>query len=182
MNQVTRQKPAAPKTAIAAAIIATLAFGSKPLMDALERDEGRVYTVYADKLAGGLPTVCKGITRHVTATPIIVGEKWSAEKCDLHEKAIAKVIQHELANCFQRVPAQRVFDAATRLAWNVGAPSACRSQAMVEWNAGRWAVGCLFMAYTPAGNPNWSSAAGVHVPGLHFRRQREMAMCLGMKQ
>lgn len=178
-TQLTRQKPAAPKTAIAAAIIASLVFGSKPLMDALERDEGRVYVVYADKLARGLPTVCKGLTSHVTATPIIVGEKWSAEKCDLHEKAVAKVIQHDLANCFQRVPPQRVFDTATRMAWNFGSPKVCASQSMVEWNAGRWAVGCLYVAYTPAGQPNWSSAGGVFVPGLHNRRKREMVACLG---
>ena len=34
-----------------------------------------VLTVYADKLAGGIPTVCDGLTRHVTKTPIIVGER-----------------------------------------------------------------------------------------------------------
>lgn len=176
---LTRQKPAAPTTAIAAAIIASLVFGGKTLMDELGKDEGTAYTVYADKLARGLPTVCKGITRHVTATPIIVGDKWSAEKCETHERAIAKVIQHELANCFGRVPPQRVFDAATRMAWNVGAPSVCRSQSMREWNAGRWAVGCLYMAYAPDGRPNWSMAAGVFVPGLHNRRKREMQDCLG---
>ena len=30
--------------------------------------------VYADKLANNIPTVCNGLTRHVTSTPIIVGE------------------------------------------------------------------------------------------------------------
>lgn len=33
----------------------------------------RILTVYPDKLAAGLPTVCNGLTRHVTDTPIIVG-------------------------------------------------------------------------------------------------------------
>jgi GH24 family phage-related lysozyme (muramidase) len=182
VNANTRQKPAPAKTAVAAAIIASLVFGGKSLMDALRVDEGRELTVYADKLAGGLPTVCMGLTKHVTVTPIIVGEKWSAEKCDMHEKAVAKVIQHDLVNCFQRVPPQRVFDAATRMAWNFGAPKVCSSQSMAEWNAGRWAVGCLYVAYTPAGAPNWSSAAGVFVPGLHNRRKREMSACLGMTQ
>lgn len=167
------------KTAIAAAIIASLTFGSKMLMDSIRQDEGEVYVVYADKLAGGLPTVCSGLTRYVTTTPIIVGEKWSAEKCRIHEEAVAKVIQTELSNCFQRVPPQRVFDAASNMAWNVGVPKVCASQAMREWNAGRWAVGCLYMAYTPAGEPNWSSAGGVYVPGLHARRKRTMNACLG---
>ncbi len=34
-------------------------------------------TVYPDKLAGGLPTVCKGITRHTSPYPVIVGDYWS---------------------------------------------------------------------------------------------------------
>ena len=42
-------------------------------------------TVYADKLAGGIPTVCNGLTKHVTKTPIVVGETWPAEKCKLEE-------------------------------------------------------------------------------------------------
>lgn len=173
------RKPAAATTAVAAAIIATLTFGSKALMDELRKDEGEVLTVYADKLAGGLPTVCGGLTRHVTTTPIIVGEKWTAEKCRIHEEAVAKVIQHDLANCFGRVPPQRVFDAATRHAWNFGVGKTCASQSMKEWSAGRWAVGCLYIAFTPAGEPNWSSAGGKFVPGLHSRRKREMAACLG---
>lgn len=176
---MTVRKPAAAKTAVAAAILASLTIAGHEVMKALGQDEGQELVVYADKLAGGLPTVCKGLTRHVTTTPIIVGEKWTAEKCDLHERAVATVIQHDLANCFERVPPQRVFDAATRHAWNVGVGKTCGSQSMKEWNAGRWAVGCLYLAYTPAGGPNWSSAGGKFIPGLHARRKREMAACLG---
>lgn len=176
---MTVRKPAAAKTAVAAAILASLTIAGHEVMKALGQDEGQELVVYADKLAGGLPTVCKGLTRHVTTTPIIVGEKWTAEKCELHERAVAKVIQHDLANCFERVPAQRVFDAATRHAWNFGVGKTCGSQSMREWNAGRWAVGCLYMAYTPDGKPNWSSAGGKFIPGLWARRKREMAACLG---
>lgn len=46
------------------------------------------YIVYSDKLAGGLPTVCRGLTRHVTKTPIIVGETWSAEKCHASSRCV----------------------------------------------------------------------------------------------
>jgi hypothetical protein len=35
---------------------------------------GAELIVYADKLAGGLPTVCNGITKHVSTIPVIVGE------------------------------------------------------------------------------------------------------------
>jgi len=40
--------------------------------------------VYADKLAGGLPTVCKGITKWASPYPVVVGERWLLDaKLDL---------------------------------------------------------------------------------------------------
>ena len=63
---------------------------SPELMQHLTRWESgqkRVLVVYADKLARGIPTVCNGLTRHVTSTPIIVGEKWTDEKCEAEERA-----------------------------------------------------------------------------------------------
>ena len=88
------------------------------------------YTVYADKLAGGLPTVCKGLTRHVTNTPIIVGEKWSAAKCEAEEIRVVTQLQTELLSCFGVQPPQSVFDAATSHAWNLGVNNTCKSSAV----------------------------------------------------
>ena len=66
----------------------SLVLGSAALLGFLGQWEGQgQHVVYADKLAGGLPTVCKGLTRHVTTTPIIVGQRWSAEKCQREETA-----------------------------------------------------------------------------------------------
>ena len=143
-----------------------------------ESSNKRVLTVYADKLAGGLPTVCNGLTRHVTTTPIIVGETWTDAKCEAHEAAVTHTIQRELAKCFKRLPPQQVFDAASDHAWNFGVRRTCDSQSMQRWNAGEWAIGCLLLAYTPQGKPNWSSAAGTFYPGLFNRRKDEMTLCL----
>lgn len=163
---------------LVAALGGSLYFASPELMDHLTVWEGRKYTVYADTLARGLPTVCKGITRYITDTPIVVGERWSREKCDREEAAAAAKIQHGLVKCFKVLPPQGVFDAASAFAWNVGVPAACKSQAMRRWNAREWSLGCTRLAYTEAWRPNWSSAGGVFVPGLFNRRKAEMRICL----
>lgn len=163
------------------ALAGGLWLGSNAVRDHNEHWESggkRVLVVFKDKLAGGLPTVCNGITPHTTTTPIIVGEKWTDEKCEAHEAAITHTIQRELTKCFKRLPPQSVFDAASGHAWNVGSGKTCGSESMRRWNAGEWAVGCLLMAYTPAGKPNWSSAGGKFYPGLFNRRKDEMKLCL----
>ena len=88
--------------------------------------------VYADTLAGGIPTVCKGLTHWTTDTPIIVGEVWSDAKCEREEKQAIAAVQSELIFCFNlnaKVP-QSVFDMATSHAWNFGYLKTCASQAM----------------------------------------------------
>ena len=121
----------------------SLVLGSAALLGFLGQWEGQgQHVVYADKLAGGLPTVCKGLTRHVTTTPIIVGQRWSAEKCQREETAALQRVQTALAQCFKALPPQYVFDAASSHAWNLGAPSTCGSGAMTAWNRGEWQRGC----------------------------------------
>lgn len=158
-----------------------LLLGTPAVRDTIQKWESgnkRVLTVYADKLAGGLPTVCNGLTRHVTTTPIIVGETWTDEKCEAHEAAVTYTIQRELTKCFTRLPAQGVFDGASSFAWNVGVRAVCGSQSMKLWNAGQWALGCTRIAYTPDYRPNWSKAGGKFYPGLFERRKDEMRLCL----
>ncbi|CCP15862.1 TPA: glycoside hydrolase family protein [Stenotrophomonas maltophilia] len=169
-----------------------LALGSAVLLALLalfESGGSTVTIVYADKLAGGLPTVCDGLTRHVTDTPIIVGEKWSKEKCRVEtERAVAKV-QRQLMKCFRIEPPQRVFDAASSHAWNLGATATCGSSSMTAWNAGRWDLGCRRLQLSDDGRPVWSYVkAGVaadgkpvyrFVQGLANRRAKERALCEG---
>jgi GH24 family phage-related lysozyme (muramidase) len=163
------------------ALAGGLWLGSDDVRNIIEKWESgsnRVLVVYADKLAGGLPTVCNGLTRHVTTTPIVVGERWTDEKCEAHEAAVTHTVQRELSKCFKRKPPQKVFDSGSSHSWNFGVGRTCGSESMRQWNAGNWAYGCLLLAYTPQGKPNWSSAGGQFYPGLFNRRKDEMQLCL----
>ena len=113
-------------------------------------------TVYADKLANGLPTVCNGVTKHVSTIPVVVGEKWTDEMCrEQEDNAIIK-IQIQLASCFKHLPPQSVFDAAFDHAWNNGVQATCNSTSMTSWNRGNWLLGCNRLAYKADGSPNWA--------------------------
>lgn len=158
---------------------AVLVAGSAGLMAFLGRWEGAAeYTVYADKLANGLPTVCKGLTRHVTSTPIIVGQRWTPEKCEAEERAAVIRVQEQLAKCFVWAPPQSVFDAATSHAWNVGAPSTCGSAAMRAWRERQWALGCQRISHSDNGARVWVYAGGRFVQGLANRRDSETQLCM----
>ena len=145
--------------------------------------------VYADPLAGGIPTVCNGLTRHVTSTPIIVGEVWSAEKCAAEENRALINMQLKLETCFTTRPPQSVFDMASYHAWNFGWGATCGSLAMQAWNRGEWELGCRRLAYSDSGNPVWSyvkTGRTVNgkpemrfVRGLANRRNAEFQNCIG---
>lgn len=138
-------------------------------------------TVYADKLANGLPTVCKGITHWVTDTPIIVGERWSDAKCADEEKRAVIKVQRKLVQCFTITPPQNVFDAASSHAWNNGAAATCGSQAMKAWRVGDWELGCRRLQISDTGRPVWSFMRKgnqmVFVQGLANRRGAERNFC-----
>ncbi len=146
--------------------------------------------VYADKLANGLPTVCKGLTRHITDTPIIVGEAWSDEKCESEELRALEKVQRRLLSCFHAEPPQPIFDAATSHAWNFGVSATCGSAAMAAWRREQWALGCRRLQLSDADKPVWSYIkTGRTLPngkpeykfvrGLANRRGAERAMCMG---
>lgn len=144
-------------------------------------------TVYADTLAGGLPTVCRGLTRHVTSTPIVVGERWTREKCEAEEMAAVEKVQLQVAACFKVLPPQHVFEAASSHAWNLGAPATCSSQAMAAFNRGDWALGCRRLSRGDDGRVVWSFTSHIgrdgkkvltFVKGLANRRAAETALCL----
>lgn len=169
---------------------ATLAVSSPFLMGFLQKWESgktRVLVVYADKLADGLPTVCNGLTRQVTLTPIIVGERWTDEKCEAEEKAAVTRVQRRLAPCFKLAPNQTVWDMASSHAWNLGPVATCGSGAMAAWNRGQWALGCQRIARGDDGTLVWSytckTFAGqrqcTFVQGLANRRADEAATCGG---
>ena len=167
-------------TAVAVAFISLYEGGKAPDGSAV---------VYADKLAGGLPTVCAGLTKHITTTPIVVGDHWSAEKCTAEESVAIIKVQLALEQCFNTLPPQAVFDAATSHAWNNGVGATCGSVAMQYWNQGEWALGCERMAVSAIGKPVWSYVKTGRltpdgkpeykfVPGLAKRRSAEFRFCL----
>ena len=134
--------------------------------------------VYADKLAQGLPTVCAGITKHVATIPVVVGDKWTPEMCLEQESQALEKVQSTLVKCFKTLPPQSTFDAATSHAWNFGAGKTCSSQAMKQWSAGNFKLGCTLIASTYDGKPNWSFSDGKFIQGLQNRRQDEVKLCL----
>jgi len=173
-------------------VLGGVALGSGVLLAFLmlwESSGNPVLIVYADRLAGGLPTVCDGLTRHVTDTPIVVGQRWTREQCaDETARAVARV-QARLRECFAAVPPQSVFDAASAHAWNLGVSATCGSAAMEAWNRGDYRTGCRRLYQSDAGHPVWSYVRTGRrlangrpeyrfVRGLQNRRRAESKLCL----
>ncbi len=175
----------------AATAAGTIVLASPELMAFLSKwEEGpkRQLVVYPDKLAGGLPTVCMGLTRHVTATPIVVGERWTEEQCQREERSAVEKLQRELATCFVREPPQSVMDMGTCLGWNNGPEKTCGSGAMRLWNEGKWEEGCRRLSRGEDGRMVWSFTSHIDAKtgqkvytfrqGLANRRADETGVCL----
>jgi GH24 family phage-related lysozyme (muramidase) len=141
-------------------------------------------TVYADKLARGLPTVCKGITKHSSPYPVVVGDYWSDARCAEVESLVISKGQLALADCLtNQAIGQNTFDALSSHGHNLGVPSTCASRAVSLINAGRIAEGCKALAWAPDGTPVWAyvtlpNGRKQFVQGLHNRRLAEMELCL----
>ena len=139
--------------------------------------------VYADKLAGGLPTACNGITKHVSPVPVIVGDYWPDAKCDEIAGWVTAGTQAKLASCITGPITQNAFDALTSHAHNFGAGTTCASRAVWLINAGRLVEACRSLSQKDDGTPNWShirqpDGSLKYIKGLHNRRIAETALCL----
>ena len=163
-----------------------IALASTPLVIFLGTWEGNGQnTVYADKLAGGLPTVCKGITRFTSPYPVVVGDYWSPAKCAEVEQLVIRKTQLQLAECIRNPNVgQNTFDALTSHGHNFGVSSTCASRAVALINAGHITEGCKALAWAPDGKtPVWAFVTDAKgqkrfVPGLHNRRLAEVGVCL----
>ncbi|WP_419711602.1 lysozyme [Pseudomonas sp. NFX224] len=162
-----------------------IALSSASLLGFLGQWEGEGQNVvYADKLARGLPTVCKGITHHTSPYPVVIGDFWSDARCDEVEQLVIENDQLQLADCItnQQV-GQNTFDALSSHAHNFGVPTTCASRAVGLINAGRIADGCKAMAWAPDGKtPVWAFVTDAQgrkqfVRGLHARRLAEASLC-----
>lgn len=150
-----------------------------------EADPRQATTVYADRLARGVPTVCDGITPATSPYPLVVGDVWSAARCAEVNRRVVEATQLKLLDCITHRVGQNTFDALTSHAHNVGVGNTCASRALGLINAGRLEEGCRALAFTPAGEPNWAyvtrpdgRGSKQFVQGLHNRRKDEMALCL----
>lgn len=141
-------------------------------------------TVYADKLALGLPTVCKGITRHTSPYPVVAGDYWSDARCSEVEQLVISKGQLQLADCISNAQiSQNTFDALSSHSHNVGVPGTCASRAVGLINEGHIKAGCDALVWAADGKtPVWAYVTNGHgekvfVPGLHRRRLAEAELC-----
>lgn len=181
MNPRVVGAAAAATIAVAGAVLQAASPGLLEHLTKWESGGKRVLVVYADKLARGEPTVCNGLTKAVTRTPIVVGQQWTEEACIAEEQAALLKVQAQIAPCFRRPPPQSVFDMATSHAWNFGAAATCGSGAMSAWNRGEWERGCARIARGDDGRLVWSYVCGpsgcTFIQGLANRRADEATKC-----
>lgn len=164
----------------------TLVLASASLLGFLGTWEGKGQnTVYPDKLARGLPTVCKGITKYTSPYPVVVGDYWSESRCAEVEQMVVTKGQLALVDCIRNDKiSQNTFDSLTSHSHNFGVPSTCASRAVGLINSGQIEKGCKAIAWASNGvTPVWafvtdSKGQKIFVKGLHNRRIAEMKLCL----
>lgn len=162
------------QAAIPAALLTILTAGSTLAL--LESLEGNILKVYPDRLAGGIPTYCAGMTDWKAP----IGKTFTSDQCREVNKTTLLRYGYAVLDCtvWEHLTPQRVV-ALTMFTINVGIKGACTSQAFKQINLGNISEGCKLLAYKPSGAPNWSSAQGVYIQGLHNRRIKEYKLCLG---
>lgn len=161
------------KGAIPVALLAALT--SPMAVGTLERLEGNVTAVYADRLASNVPTYCAGRTDW--SAP--VGAKLTSDDCKAVNKTTLLEFGYAVLGCttWKHLTPTRLIG-LTMFAINVGKDGACNSQAVRAINVGRIAEGCKLISTRPDGRPNWSYANGVYVQGLQNRRRAEEDLCM----
>ncbi len=133
--------------------------------------------VYADPLVN-VPTACRGITPATSPVRVVVGDYWSAEKCEQIASWVVQGTQFGLLECISVPITQPIFDALSSHAHNFGVAQTCASRAVGLINERRYAEGCDAIAHKPNGDPAWSYVGTVYVRGLYKRRLAERQMCL----
>lgn len=127
---------------------------------------------YADRLAGGLPTACEGVTgRDHLGRTIVVGTRYTAEECNvmLRQELVRRL--GEIRPCFKADAPAEAVGAGLSLAYNIGTPAFLRSSACRHFRAGNYAAACdAFLL--------WNRASGRVVQGLVNRRRAERTLCL----
>lgn len=166
-------------TAAVAIAAGSLTLYSDDLNNMLSRWEGEGQNiVYPDKLAGNLPTVCRGLTKHTVNEPIVIGDYWSPEKCEEVERIVTEKGQISLAECLPVDIKQGAFDAASDMGHHYGNPRTCASRAVGLMWEGRWEEACDAFAHAPSGRPVWSYVGQQFYRGLYNRALDRKKLCL----
>lgn len=142
------------------------------------RWEGKRNTAYLDIV--GVPTICYGHTRTITAEDVSAGVTWTDEQCE-------ELLRDELFEYWEET--RKGFTEATvttrltperdaayaSLSFNVGWGGVRGSTATRRLNAGDILGGCEALTW-------YNKAGGMRVRGLVLRRTEERALCeLGLK-
>jgi lysozyme len=156
-------------------IAAGLVLGGSALVAALSQWEGQETTVYADRLAYGVPTVCSGYTDW----SLRVGQVYDKAFCDALDEKTAIEYGSAVAQCVGTDKLnQNSLDAFTLFAVNVGKAGACGSRAAQLMRAGKHDEGCKAISHGPTGKRVWITSGGKPRKGLANRRDFETAWCL----
>ena len=158
-----------------------LTVGSIMLASAAGLWEGNSqFTVYADKVANGIATVCRGHTgKDLEGNILKVGTPYTEEQCNSIDRYNAVKYSSAILYCVKVNINQETLDALSLFAWNVGIKAACvDSQAIKLINQGKISDGCRALATNQYGRPAWSMAGGKYVQGLQNRRLYERDWCL----
>lgn len=145
--------------------------------------------VYADQLAGGLPTACLGLTKSVSPVPVVLGDYWSDAQCMAVGSQVAQHGQARVLDCIRVPVTQPILDSFSSHGHNFGEPNTCASRAMGHLNRQEYEQACNALAHGPDGQPVWSytktgrkNAQGQweyrFVQGLYNRRLDERRRCL----
>lgn len=152
-----------------------LVLATVTLITSLTDLEGSPTTVYADKLAYGIPTVCAG---HTDWT-LVPGQSYTKADCDKINAATAAEYGQAVIDCIGESNLdQNMLDAMTLFAINVGKGTACKSRAAQLMRAHKSQEGCQAMSRAPNGRRVWVYAGGQFRQGLANRRDFETALCL----
>lgn len=138
------------------------------------------FTVYADRVANNIATVCRGHTgKDLSGVVLKVGTPYTKEECARIDKYNAVKYSSAILYCVKVDINQETLDALSLFAWNVGIKGACiDSQAIKLINQGKVLDGCKALATNQYGRPAWSMVGNKYVQGLQNRRLFERDLCL----
>jgi lysozyme len=134
------------------------------LTEKFEADGGPSLVAYADKLAGGKPTVGWGHT----GKDVVVGATWTYAQCVAALQGDVAWASRVVNTLVHISLTQGEFDALTDFVYNVGAGNFATSTLLKLLNENELAQAALEF-------DKWDKAKGVVVAGLLRRRQAETA-------